>query len=89
MFSDETGHLSSARMFFGLWSLIVVYAAWQNPNDAFWPVAGSVLVGLLAWAAGPRIARYFGPQLGAIAQSFKGKGSSSTPTFEYDDYRHR
>jgi hypothetical protein len=64
---DETGNLSAARVFFTIWTAIIVWAAWHEPADAFWPLASTVMVGLLSWSAGPRIAKYFAPQAGAAA----------------------
>jgi hypothetical protein len=69
LFNDERDRLSSARVFFTLWTGIVMYAAWHPPAEAFWPVAASVLIGLLSWAAGPRIAQYLAPQAGAAAKA--------------------
>ena len=66
---DEQGNLSAARVFFLLWTGIVVWAATSTPADAFWPLAASVMVGLLSWAGGPRIAQYLAPQAGAAAQA--------------------
>jgi len=69
LIEDERGGLSAARSFFVAWSLIVVYAGfWREPYEGFWPVAGSVLLGLLAWAAGPRMASYLAPQIGEVAR---------------------
>lgn len=67
--SDEKGNVSAARVFFLMWTCIVVWAAWHQPADAFWPLAASVLIGLLSWAAGPRIAQYLAPQVGAAASA--------------------
>lgn len=69
LFNDERGHLSAARVFFAIWTLIVIWAAWHDPADAFWPVSASVLIGLLSWAGGPRIAQYLAPQVGAAAKA--------------------
>jgi hypothetical protein len=66
---DETGHLSAARVFFSIWTMIIVWAAWHEPADAFWPLATAVMMGLLSWTAGPRIAKYFAPQAGAAAKA--------------------
>lgn len=69
VFTDEKGRLSAARVFFAAWTLIVCWAAWHNPAPAFWPLAASVMIGLLSWAAGPRIAEYLAPQAGAAARA--------------------
>lgn len=69
LFNDEKDRLSAARVFFAVWTGIVVWAAWHKPADAFWPLAASVMIGLLSWAAGPRIAQYLAPQAGAAAKA--------------------
>lgn len=69
LFNDEKGRLSAARVFFFCWSVLIAFAAWHEPAEAFWPLATSVLIGLLSWAAGPRIAQYLAPQVGAAAQA--------------------
>jgi len=69
LFSDERGRVSAARVFFGIWTAIVVWAAWHEAADAFWPVASAVLIGLLSWAAGARIAQYIAPQIGSAASA--------------------
>ena len=69
---DERGSRSSARvlligalLFAG--ALIVLDSlAWNVPGLAY-VLMGTVCTGLLAWAAGPRIAQYVGPQLGGVA----------------------
>ncbi len=69
---DERGSRSSARLlligallFAG--ALIVLDSlAWNVPGPAY-VLMGTVCTGLLAWAAGPRIAQYVGPQLGGVA----------------------
>ena len=81
MFIDERGTPSAARVF--LFSSLVFIAAiivldstiWDVPEVAY-TLLGSLSVGLLAWAGGPRVAQYLGPQVGAvtagIAKAVKG-----------------
>lgn len=83
--TDETRKTSSARL--GLWitvgmALITVgvdialtlgSSASHIPNTVY-ALEGTMFTVFAAWAAGPRIAQYIGPQLGAIAQ---GIGQSS------------
>jgi hypothetical protein len=69
VFKDEKGQLSAARVFLGVWTLIVVWAAYHGPAEPFWPLAASVMIGLVSWAAGPRIAQYLAPQAGAAARA--------------------
>lgn len=69
VFKDETGGFSAARVFFAVWTGIITVAAYNKPDAAFWPVAGSIAIGLLSWAGGPRIAKYLAPQVGKVAGS--------------------
>jgi hypothetical protein len=71
--ADEKGNLSAARV---LLSASLVFTAaiivadsllWAEVPNAAYALLGTIFTGLLAWTAGPRIAQYFGPQLGAIA----------------------
>jgi len=69
---DERGTPSAARTFlFGslvfTGTLIVLDSTiWDVPEPAY-VLLGSLVVGLLAWAGGPRVAQYLGPQVGAVA----------------------
>ena len=70
---DERGTLSAARTF--LFVSLVFTAAiivadallWATVPNAAYALMGTIFTGLLAWTAGPRIAQYFGPQIGAVA----------------------
>ena len=72
MLTDERGNLSAARTLLSIFlaftgTLIVLDSvAWDVPDPAY-VLLGSIGVGLLAWAAGPRVAEYLGPQMGAVA----------------------
>lgn len=80
---DERGTLSSARV--GLWCAVSLTTAtlaldlWLTltnaparvPNTAY-ALLGSMLTAFVAWAAGPRIAQYLGPQVGAVASGLAG-----------------
>ena len=70
---DERGSLSAARIFLFV-SLVFTGAIivadsllWATVPNAAYALMGTLGTGLLAWAAGPRIAQHFGPQIGAIA----------------------
>ena len=70
---DERGSLSAARIFLFV-SLVFTAAVivfdsllWATVPNAAYALMGTIFTGLLAWAAGPRIAQHFGPQIGAIA----------------------
>ena len=70
--TDEKGSLSAARTFL-LGSLVftgalIVLAStvWEVPGTAY-TLLGSLVVGVVAWAGGPRVAQYVAPQIGAVA----------------------
>jgi|TARA_R110000824_G_scaffold16016_4_gene66895 hypothetical protein len=70
--TDEKGSLSAARTFL-LGSLVFTGAlivldstVWEVPGTAY-TLLGSLVVGLVAWAGGPRVAQYVAPQIGAVA----------------------
>ena len=70
--TDERGSRSSARLLL-ICSLvfdavlIVLDSIWWSVPDPAYVLLGTIDMGLLAWAAGPRIAQYVGPQIGAVA----------------------
>ena len=72
VFKDERGTPSAARIFLATTmafsALIIVLDSiiWDVPEPAY-VLLGSLGVGLLAWTAGPRMAAYIGPQIGAVA----------------------
>jgi len=75
LLSDEKGKLSAARallvgslLFTGALILFDI-VLWGNVSNAIYALLGTVFTGLLAWAAGPRIAQYLLPQIGAVAQA--------------------
>jgi len=97
---DERGSLSAARVFL-LASLVftaVIIVAdslfWATVPNAAYALLGTIFTGLLAWAAGPRIAQHFGPQIGAIASGIgaalvreprRPKLLDNDPAFEDDE----
>ena len=68
---DEQGSWSSARI--GMWvNLFFMYAyiVWTaTPSPVVMSALSAVEMTFMGWAAGPRIAQYLLPQIGAIAQS--------------------
>ena len=81
LLSDEKGKVSAARtllvgemLYTGILILFDI-VLWGDVSNAIYALLGTVFTGLLAWAAGPRIAQYLLPQLGAVAQ---GIGASLT-----------
>jgi len=68
---DERGSLSAARVFLAasliFTGIIIVLDAtiWHVPEPAY-SLLGGLTVGLVAWAGGPRVAQYLGPQVGAV-----------------------
>ncbi len=70
---DEQGSSSSARLllvfalvFTAL--LIVLDSVWWDVPGPAYVLLGTICTGLLAWAGGPRIAQYVGPQIGGVAR---------------------
>ena len=70
---DERGSLSAAciSLFVSLAFTAAIIVAdsllWATVPNAAYALLGTIFTGLLAWTAGPRIAQYFGPQIGAVA----------------------
>jgi len=84
---DERGALSSARV--GLWT-VLAFTGWyivshDKPDGAVLSLLGSVLIGFMAWAGGPRMAQYLGPQIGAVAQGI----AQARPPFSGMDVNER
>jgi len=72
MLTDERGTLSAARTFlFGslvfTGTIIVLDSLLLGVPEIAYTLLGSLNVGLLAWAGGPRVAQYLAPQIGAVA----------------------
>ena len=71
--ADEKGKPSAARVLLVaklVFTAIIIVAdsmLWATVPNAAYALLGTIFTGLLAWTAGPRIAQYFGPQIGAIA----------------------
>lgn len=67
---DEKGNLSSARMFLGL---ELVYLWTQGPVISgkvdLLAIHATLVIGLLAWAAGPRGLEYFAPQASKFGEA--------------------
>ena len=72
MLSDERGNLSAARTFLCASHIftgaLIVFdsTVWEVPGAAY-TLLGSLVVGLVAWAGGPRVSQYLAPQVGAVA----------------------
>jgi len=70
--ADEKGKLSAARVLLvaslAFTAVIIVADSllWAQVPNAAYALLGTIFTGLLMWTAGPRIAQYFGPQIGAI-----------------------
>jgi|TARA_R110000851_G_scaffold157952_7_gene300823 hypothetical protein len=70
--ADERGSPSAARTFlFGslvfTGTIIVLDSIILAVPEIAYTLLGSLNVGLLAWAGGPRVAQYLAPQIGAVA----------------------
>lgn len=92
---DEQGDWSLARAAFVVVVLFVggliaadTFGPWDVPDTAY-VLLGTLVTGLLAWAAGPRIARYVGPQIGGVASGIAaaGKRLAGTDNRFTDDER--
>jgi hypothetical protein len=69
---DERGSFSAARTFlFGslvfTGTIIVLDSIMLAVPEIAYTLLGSLNVGLVAWAGGPRVAQYLAPQIGAVA----------------------
>jgi len=70
--TDERGSLSSARTFllaslvFSGMLIVLDSTIWDVP-EVVYTLLGSLDIGLLAWAGGPRVAQYLGPQVAGVA----------------------
>jgi hypothetical protein len=79
--ADEKGNPSAARVLlvaslaFTAVIITVDSLLWAEVPNAAYALLGTIFTGLLAWTAGPRIAQYLGPQIGAVAS---GIGASLT-----------
>ena len=72
--SDERGQPSAARrllvvtmIFLALVIVVDAASTWFAVPDPAWGGLGSLVMGLCAWTAGPRISQHIGPQIGAVA----------------------
>ena len=79
---DEQGDRSFARLalawvmvFTGLLIIGVAVFSFKVP-DAVWSLLGTAIIGLMAWAGGRAIARYIGPQIGAVAAGIGAKDTA-------------
>lgn len=95
--ADETGKRSLARVLL-IVSLVITFVlvildsiligdvpVLDVPVPAY-ALLGTIFTGLLAWTAGPRIAQYVGPQMGAIASGLA-KSVKRDRTAGVDDSR--
>ena len=77
---DEQGDYSLARVLCLVALLFTFWLVIKASDGAFdvplpvWALLTSVDLALIGWAAGPRIMRYLGPQIGAAAQGVASAG---------------
>lgn len=67
---DERGKPSMARTLLFFWTVqcgIVIWLPWVTVGAL--ALCGSIETALIAWAAGPRIAQYIGPQIAAVGSA--------------------
>jgi hypothetical protein len=69
LFRDERGNLSAARILLTAWLSLAAGIVIFRPTaeNAVLALLSGIALPLIAWAAGPRIAQYIGPQAGAVA----------------------
>ena len=70
--TDERGTFSAARTFlFGsllfTGTIIVLDSLLLGVPEIAYTLLGSLNIGLLSWAGGPRVAAYLAPQIGSVA----------------------
>ena len=93
--TDERGSLSSARTFLLaslLFSgaLIVLDSTFWDVPEVVYTLLGSLDIGLLAWAGGPRVAQYLGPQVAGVASGIaKAVKAPRRPDLLDNDVRFR
>jgi len=94
-FRDEQGDKSLGRVCLcaalALTALLIcadTFTRHEVPDPAY-ALLGGLLTGLVAWVAGPRIARYVGPQIGGVASGIAaaGKRLAGTDNRFRDDER--
>jgi hypothetical protein len=98
--ADEKGKLSAARVLLvaslAFTAVIIVADSmlWATVPNAAYALLGTIFTGLLAWTAGPRIAQYLLPQIGAVASGIgaalvreprRPELLDNDPTFEDDE----
>lgn len=90
---DEQHGVSTARVGFWAWSVftmsIVASVVWfdaKEPSQAVWTLIGGIIMALITWAAGPRIAQYIGPQIGNVARAISTARDKREPS-KFDDHR--
>ena len=95
---DERGSFSAARTFlFGslvfTGTIIVLDSLMLGVPEIAYTLLGSLNVGLVAWAGGPRVAQYLAPQVGAVASGIaravkdpkRPKLLDNSPSFKEND----
>jgi len=90
---DEEGRLSSARFSFWLTLLVsltlVVLSALSEAvalSAAAYALLGTIFTFTACWAAGPRVAKYLGPQIGRVVDAIgKAKDDRRLPDIRRDD----
>jgi len=98
--ADEKGKLSAARVLlvaslaFTAAIIVADSMLWATVPNAAYALLGTIFTGLLAWTAGPRIAQYLLPQIGAVASGIgaalvreprRPELLDNDPTFEDDE----
>lgn len=90
LFRDERSKLSGARVFLALelvyvWGLgLLETVTHLEVSGPVWALHASLVLALIAWAAGPRGLQYIGPQIAGAAQ---GVASAAKRLARVDDAR--
>lgn len=86
LMKDEQGNRSAARLFLAIelgivWltCLLELFTGF-GVSDTVWAMHGSLMIALVAWAAGPRGLQYLGPQIGRVAGAIRGGGGDARRT---------
>ncbi len=82
---DEQGNRSASRLWLACtiiftYLVILLDVAGLDVPPEVYALLTALLIGLISWAGGSNIARYLGPQLAGIAQSFASRGQAASAT---------
>lgn len=82
LFRDEEGKISMSRILLAIWTVVIVTLLFWHITWLTQPVLtffSSVYLFLAGWAAGPRLAQYFFPNIGSAVSAL---GSAKGETIQ-------